>query len=120
MIGILDWELSTLGPALADLGFACMAWRTGPDQFGGIAGLDLDAMGIPDRHSFVAHYYDHAAPTPPLQPFHEAFALFRFAAIFVGIADRAAAGNAAGQGASDLAPLAAIFAERGLQIAKQA
>ena len=26
--GILDWELSTLGPALADLGFCCMAWRT--------------------------------------------------------------------------------------------
>ncbi|OJH43601.1 phosphotransferase family protein [Paracoccus sp. SM22M-07] len=119
VIGILDWELSTLGPALADLGFACMAWRTSPDQFGGIAGLDLDAMGIPDRHSFVAHYYDHAAPTPPLQPFHEAFALFRFSAIFVGIADRAAAGNAAGQGAGDLAPLAATFAERGLQIAKQ-
>lgn len=117
VIGILDWELSTLGPALADLGFACMAWRTAPDQFGGIAGLDLRAMGIPERCDFVESYYRHADPTPPLQPFHEAFALFRFAAIFVGIADRAAAGNAAGQGAGDLAPLAAVFADHGLQIA---
>lgn len=119
VIGILDWELSTLGPALADLGYACMAWRTGPAEYGGIRGLDLTALGIPHREEFVAEYYAHAAPTPPLEPFHEAFALFRFAAIFVGIADRAAVGNAAGDDATSLEPLAAIFAKRGLQIADQ-
>ncbi|MDN5567162.1 MAG: phosphotransferase family protein [Paracoccus sp. (in: a-proteobacteria)] len=119
VIGILDWELSTLGPALADLGFACMAWRTAPDEFGGIRGLDLAALGIPRREDFVAQYFLNADPTPALQPFHEAFALFRFAAIFVGIADRAAAGNAAGDDAESLEPLAAVFAARGLQIAQQ-
>ncbi|MGZ3217136.1 phosphotransferase family protein [Paracoccus sp. T5] len=117
VIGILDWELSTLGPALADLGFCCMAWRTGHEEFGGIRGLDLAAAGIPGREEFFEEYQRNALPGPPLQPFHEAFALFRFAAIFVGIADRAAAGSAAGEDAARLGPLAAVFATRGLEVA---
>src|SRR3546814_5392088 len=27
VIGVLDWELSTLGHPLADLAYQCMAWR---------------------------------------------------------------------------------------------
>jgi aminoglycoside phosphotransferase (APT) family kinase protein len=47
VIGILDWELSTLGHPLADLGFSCIPWRSSPDEYGGILGLDRDALGIP-------------------------------------------------------------------------
>jgi aminoglycoside phosphotransferase (APT) family kinase protein len=47
VIGILDWELSTLGHPLADLGFGCIPWRSSPDEYGGILGLDRDALGIP-------------------------------------------------------------------------
>ncbi len=117
VVAILDWELSTLGHPLADLGFCCMPWRTAPDEYGGILGLDRAALGIPDEKEFVGHYFAHAAPTAPLKPFHVAFALFRFAVIFVGIADRAAAGSAAGENADRLAPLAARFAARGLEAA---
>ena len=117
VVAILDWELSTLGHPLADLGFCCMSWRTAPDEYGGILGLDRAALGIPDETTFVEHYFAHAAPTAPLKPFHVAFALFRFAVIFVGIADRAAAGSAARQNAAGLAPLAARFAARGLEAA---
>ncbi|MGB3539545.1 MAG: phosphotransferase family protein [Mesorhizobium sp.] len=116
VIGILDWELSTLGHPLADLGFCCMPWHTAPDEYGGILGLDRQALGIPSRAEFSAHYYAHAVPTAPLKPFHVAFALFRFAVIFVGIADRARMGNAAGHDAERLAPLAGRFAERALEI----
>ena len=42
--------------------------------------------------------------------------MFRFTAIFVGIADRARSGNAASAEAADLAPLAERFAQRGLDI----
>lgn len=115
VIAVLDWELSTLGHPLADLGFCVMPWRTGPDEYGGIRGLDLKALGLPSREEFVAHYHAHARPTAPLAPFHRAFALFRFAVIFVGIADRARAGNAASAEAADLAPLAERFAERAME-----
>ena len=75
-----------------------------------------DVAGIPTEAEFVAHYMRHAKETPSLQPFHIAFALFRFAVIFVGIADRAKAGSAASPEAARLGPLAANFAARGLDI----
>ena len=116
VIGILDWELSTLGHPLADLGFACMTWHCAPDEYGGILGLDLAGLGIPSKAEFVAHYMAHAQPTAQLTDFHVIFALFRFAVIFVGIADRAKAGNAAGNNVDDLAPLARSFALRALAL----
>ncbi|MBP0616045.1 phosphotransferase family protein [Jiella mangrovi] len=116
VVAVLDWELSTLGHPLADLGFCCMAWRTTPQEYGGIRGLDHAALGIPSKDEFVARYFEKAGDTPPLMAFHEAFALFRFAVIFVGIADRARAGNASGEEAATLAPLARGFALRGLEI----
>jgi hypothetical protein len=53
-----------------------------------------------------------------LLPFHKAFALYRFAVIFVGIADRARAGSAADPEAERLGPLAVRFAVRGLEVAE--
>ena len=112
VIAILDWELSTLGHPLADLGFCAMTWHTAPEEYGGLRGHDLQKLGIPYLDSFVAHYRAHARPTGPLEDFHIIFSLFRFAVIFVGIADRARAGNAAGANAEDVAPLAQAFARR--------
>lgn len=117
VVAILDWELSTLGHPLADLGFCCMPWHTAPAEYGGILGLDRQALGIPSERDFIARYFHKALPTSPLQRFHIAFALFRFAVIFVGIADRVRAGNAAAENADSLGPLAARFAERALEVA---
>ena len=47
VVGVLDWELSTLGHPLADLAFNCMSWHTTPREYGGLLGLDLPALGIP-------------------------------------------------------------------------
>ena len=116
VVAVLDWELSTLGHPLADLGFCVMPWHTAPDEYGGILGLDHGALGIPAKAEFVARYFAEAIPTAPLTRFHVAFALFRFAVIFIGIADRARAGNAAADNAGVVAPLAARFAQRALDV----
>lgn len=113
---ILDWELSTLGHPLADLGFCCMPWHTAPDEYGGILGLDLADLGLPSEEAFVARYMQGMPGSTPLLPFHKAFALFRFAVIFVGIAGRARAGTAAGRNAAEIGPLAERFAIRGLEV----
>lgn len=118
VVGILDWELSTLGHPLADLGFCCMPWHTGRDEYGGLLGLDLRHMRLPNEAAFVARYRARLPESAPLLPFHKAFALYRFAVIFVGIADRARAGSASSPQASSLAPLAARFAKRGLEVAE--
>ncbi|TVQ54762.1 MAG: phosphotransferase family protein [Rhodobacteraceae bacterium] len=117
VVAILDWELSTLGHPLADLGFCAMPWRTAPDEYGGLLGHDLDALGLPTRDEFVARYMAGAPFDAALSAFHEAFALYRFAVIFVGIADRAKSGTAADPAAAALAPLARRFARRALDVA---
>ena len=119
IVAILDWELSTLGHPLADLGFSCIPWRTAPGEYGGILGLDWDAHRLPVEDEFVSRYYNSCdIRTPVLKPFHVAFALFRFAVIFVGIADRARVGNAAGDNASEAGKLAGLLADRAWMILK--
>ncbi|MFT4014315.1 MAG: phosphotransferase family protein [Paracoccus sp. (in: a-proteobacteria)] len=114
VVAVLDWELSTLGHPLADLGFCCMPWHTDPQEYGGILGAE--AEGVPAEAEFVAHYRSHLPVVPEPTPFHLAFALFRFAVIFVGIADRAAAGTAADPDAARYGPLAHRFALRAWQV----
>ena len=47
VIGVLDWELSTLGHPLADLTYFLMTWKFPPSVRGGLAGLDLGAPRAP-------------------------------------------------------------------------
>jgi len=112
VVAVLDWELSTLGHPLADLAHCAMAWVSRPEQYGGIEGLDLDALGLPSREVFVADYAAAAAHGRAMGDFHMAFALFRWAVIFEGIAARARAGNAAAEGAAQTGQLAQAFAAR--------
>lgn len=116
VVGVLDWELSTLGHPLADVGFNAMAWHTRPDEYGGLRGLDLAALGIPALEDYVAHYLRAAGRADGIAPFHVAFALFRFAVIFEGIAARAAAGNAASDDAAETGKLASAFANRAAEL----
>lgn len=116
VVAVLDWELSTLGHPLADLGFNAMAWHTRPGEYGGLRGLDLDALGIPPLDGYVAEYLRAAGRDDGIAPFHVAFALFRFAVIFEGIAARAAAGNAASDDAAETGRLASAFALRAAEL----
>ncbi|MEQ8365879.1 MAG: phosphotransferase family protein [Roseicyclus sp.] len=115
VVAVLDWELSTLGHPLADLGFCCMPWHTLPEEYGGLLGKDLAAMALPTEDEFVARYMAASHDPAQVLPFHKAFALYRFAVIFVGIADRARQGIAADADAAALGPLAVRFARRGLE-----
>ena len=117
VVAVLDWELSTLGHPLADLGFNAMAWETRPDEYGGLRGLDLAGLGIPSLDDYVAIYLAASGRRDGIAPFHVAFALFRFAVIFEGISARAVAGNAASDDAADAGKLGPAFARRAVEIA---
>lgn len=116
IVAVLDWELSTLGHPLADLGYSVLPWRSAPEEYGGLLGLDLDALGMPTEEEYVAHYYaSRRRPAPQLTRFHIAFALFRFAVILEGIAARARAGTAAAADAAAVGELSRAYARRGVQ-----
>lgn len=118
VVAILDWELATLGHPLADVAFSCLAWRTLPSEYGGILGLDLDAMGIPVEDNYLRHYYRASGRRDGVTAFHFAFALFRMAVIFEGIAARAAAGNATSADAGEVGTLTAAFAHRAMEFVR--
>ena len=117
VVALLDWELSTLGPTLSDLAHSCIAWHSAPDQYGGLLGLDLAALGIPSQAEYAADYVEAlkrygVTASPRMTGFHMAFALFRWSMIFEGIAARAKAGTASSADAGAVGGLAAVFAER--------
>jgi aminoglycoside phosphotransferase (APT) family kinase protein len=63
VVGILDWELATLGAPLSDLASCGMTWFIGRDEYAGIAGLDLDEWGIPTIAEFIARSEGHGRPS---------------------------------------------------------
>ena len=117
VIGVLDWELSTLGQPLADVAFSALGWVSYPHEYGGLRGLDHATLGIPSREDYLARYFaSRKTPAPnKVEPFHTIFALFRFAVIFEGIAARARAGSAAADNAAAVGELAPVFARRAVE-----
>jgi aminoglycoside phosphotransferase (APT) family kinase protein len=118
IIGVLDWELSTLGDPLADFSYHAMSWRIPPRLWRGVAGLDLPALGIPTEQEYIRQYASRTGRDPaPHWNFYLAFNLFRMAAILQGIAQRAADGTAASADALDTGRKAEPLAELGWQCA---
>jgi len=120
VIGVLDWELSTLGHPLADLSYQCMGWRIPHDLWRGIGGLDLAGLGIPSEEQYVQWYGDTTGRDAAGHwDFYIAYNLFRMAAILYGIAQRAADGNAAAVDAAETGRKADPLAELGWQAAQR-
>jgi aminoglycoside phosphotransferase (APT) family kinase protein len=119
VIGVLDWELSTIGDPLADFAYHAMSWRIDPNIYQGLAGVDLAALGIPDETEYVAAYCRHTGRAAiDGWEFYLAYSLFRFAAICQGIAKRAIDGTAASTEADRIGKLAQPFGEQAWVLAK--
>jgi aminoglycoside phosphotransferase (APT) family kinase protein len=118
VIGVLDWELSTIGDPLADFAYHAMSWRIDPELYQGLSGVDVGALGIPDEAEYVAQYCRHTGRTVIAGwEFYLAYSLFRFAAICQGIAKRAIDGTAASGEAQAIGKLARPFGEQAWALA---
>ncbi len=118
IIGILDWELSTLGHPLADLAYQCMQWRL-PHGSGmrGLGGIDRTALGIPTEEEYVAAYCRRrGVETIENWSFYVAFCFFRLTAILQGVYKRALDGNASNpKRAKEMATAVPLLAQAALQ-----
>jgi aminoglycoside phosphotransferase (APT) family kinase protein len=125
ILAVLDWELSTLGDPLADFTYHMMAWDMPRSQSGAgtgsIAGLDLQALGIPSRDDYVEAYRKRTGldPRPYLQHYM-AYNFFRLAAIVQGIQGRVRDGTAANQNAAAMAVLVQPLAATAWRFAQEA
>lgn len=104
IIAVVDWELSTLGHPLADFSYHVMVWRVPSGASGGLAGLDLPALGIPTEAQYLAEYCrrtGRGAVEPRVWEFCMAYNLFRIACIRQGILRRVLDGTAASRHARE-------------------
>lgn len=121
VIAVLDWELSTLGHPLADLGYNCMMYHFG-EGFGasaGYAGVDLKAFGIPTEQDYLAAYARRTGRKEiPDWSFFLAFSLFRLAAIVQGVYKRGLDGNASSETAKQYGNRARVLADLAWSLVK--
>ena len=94
IIGVLDWELSTLGHPLADLAYYCQTYHI-DTHHARLAPLAGTASGIPTEAETIESYCRHTGRTEiPDWPYHMAFSMFRLAGIIQGVYKRGLDGNA--------------------------
>ena len=93
LIAVLDWELSTIGHPLADLGYNCFMWHSTSPSWGTLEGVDFTTSGIPTEAEYVAAY-SRRTGRGAIEDwnFYLAFAVFRLASISQGVYARALAG----------------------------
>ncbi|MEE4296411.1 MAG: phosphotransferase family protein [Wenzhouxiangella sp.] len=83
IIGVLDWELSTLGDPMMDLGNSMAYWVQADDEkyFKGFRRQPTHIPGMLTRAEVVDYYCDRMGFSPDNWAFYEVYGLFRLAVI---------------------------------------
>jgi len=121
IIGVIDWELATLGSPMADLSYFLLNWIVPVNQVGGpsLLSADLVDLGIPSYEAVIDRYSVRSQRNRPDDfAFHHAYNLFRAAAILHGIGARHSAGNASNENAATVGHLVQPVLELAAQIAR--
>lgn len=116
VVAVLDWELSTLGHPMSDVGYNLMIWKMTDAEFHGIADQDFTTCGIPTYDEYLNQYLSNRALETGFDRFYLAFSFFRLAVIFDGVLSRGGQQADAHQGV-DISQLNHTFARIGLQVA---
>ena len=118
---VLDWELSTLGDPLADFSYFLMNWSLPRDGRNGLAGLDLNALGIPTQGEAVARYCAATGRDDlPDLDWYFAYNLFRLVGILQGVKRRSLDGNASSPHAAEMGAKVTPLAEAAWNFAVKA
>ncbi|KAJ8566101.1 hypothetical protein K7X08_030578 [Anisodus acutangulus] len=102
VIGILDWELSTLGNQRSDVAYSCLHYyeNISLEDVEENNGFERSSFpeGIPSLPEYLADYCSAAGRPWPVDQwkFYVAFSLFRGASIYAGVHSRWIMGNASG------------------------
>ncbi len=102
IVAVLDWEMSTLGDPLADLGILLVYWgeanETGLRTQGVIVPQVTGLAGCLTRREVVETYADRSGLDVSTLPWYVAFGFFKLAVVCAGIAARSKAGAMVGGG----------------------
>jgi aminoglycoside phosphotransferase (APT) family kinase protein len=95
LVGVLDWELATVGDPLMDLGSALAYWVDKDDEpmFASLRRQPSHLDGMPTRKEFIAKYLELSGRRCDDFTFYEVFGLFRLSVIIQQIWARYKAGQ---------------------------
>jgi aminoglycoside phosphotransferase (APT) family kinase protein len=95
LVGVLDWELATVGDPLMDLGSALAYWVDKDDEpmFASLRRQPSHLDGMPTRKEFIAKYLELSGRKCDDFTFYEVFGLFRLSVIIQQIWTRYKAGQ---------------------------
>ncbi|MEU4561857.1 phosphotransferase family protein [Actinoplanes sp. NPDC023936] len=113
---VLDWEMSTLGDPLADLGLLLFYWREPGEQPWRLAPSITRTLGFPRRAEIAAWYAEATGADLSHLTVYLALAHLKFAVITEDINVRVRSGAMAGQDFGDLTGESARIAEAGLDL----
>lgn len=115
IIGVLDWEMATVGDPLMDLGASLAYWITADDDpsFALMRRQPSDLPGMPTREEIVSRYLARTGLVPPAPwEFYEVFGLFRLAVIIQQIWARFRSGATTNPRFADYGSAATILLRR--------
>jgi aminoglycoside phosphotransferase (APT) family kinase protein len=119
IVAVLDWEMSTLGDPLADLGAMLAYWSQADDtevlRRARIMAPVTACEGFPTRAEIVERYARRTGIDTSDINWYQAFAYFKLAVVCQGIAARAAGGSMVGDGFDQAERLVAPLVEAGRQ-----
>jgi aminoglycoside phosphotransferase (APT) family kinase protein len=121
LAAVLDWEMSTLGDPLSDVGYMIMYWGEqgdGPERQNAFAGAMVSAApGFYTREQLVARYAERSGRAIGEVEFYLIFAFYKLAIIVEGIQARFLAGQTYGEGFEDFDARIRTLAQLGLETA---
>jgi aminoglycoside phosphotransferase (APT) family kinase protein len=119
IVAVLDWEMSTLGDPLADLGAMLAYWSQADDsevlRRARIMAPVTACEGFPTRPEIIERYAQRTGIDTSDISWYQAFAYFKLAVVCQGIAARAAGGSMVGGGFDQADRLVAPLVEAGRQ-----
>ncbi|WP_068691731.1 phosphotransferase family protein [Thermobifida halotolerans] len=95
---VIDWELSTLGDPLTDLGLLLVYWDPVTEDVTGTRHAASANPGFPDRDALARAYADASGLDLSPLDFYVAFGYLKLAVIAEGIHSRYLAGQTVGEG----------------------
>ncbi|HEX2409936.1 MAG TPA: phosphotransferase family protein [Solirubrobacteraceae bacterium] len=120
IVAVLDWEMSTLGDPLTDLGTLLAYWSEGTDDAvlgaARVMAPVTAAEGFPTREEIVRRYAARTGLDVSDVEWYQAFAFFKLAVVCQGIAARAAGGAMLGSGFDDAQRLVAPLVAAGRRL----
>lgn len=117
IVAVLDWEMSTLGDPLTDLGLFLLYWGQADAQFVATGAAIDPEVGFLTRDQIVARYAEVSGRPVDQLDWYEVFARYKLAIIVEGINARFQMGKTLGEGFEAMGAMVAGLINGALELA---